>query len=66
MLNLSNTQVTETGCAALAAAALDRGALPVLADLYLKDIPASAAAKATVGRAGLTVYTNCSLIMLGR
>ena len=53
-LNLFNTQVTDAGCAALAAA-LDSGALPALEELGLFDIPASAAAKAAVGRAGLEV-----------
>ena len=47
MLDLSYTQVTEAGCATLAAA-LDSGALPELEKLYLDDIPASAAAKAAV------------------
>ena len=43
MLNLTYTQVSDAGCAALAAA-LDSGALPALEDLALDDIPASAAA----------------------
>ena len=42
-LNLSYTQITDAGCAALAAA-LDSGALPALEVLRLFDIPASAAA----------------------
>ena len=46
-LNLSRTQVSDAGCAALAAA-LDSGALPALEVLKLVDIPASAAAKAAV------------------
>ena len=54
-LNLNCTQINDAGCAALAAA-LDSGALPVLEHLGLKDIPASAAAKATVRRAGLVVF----------
>ena len=55
-LNLSWTQVTDAGCAALAAA-LDSGALPAAAleKLYLDDIRASDAAVAAVGRAGLEV-----------
>jgi hypothetical protein len=44
---LSNTQITGSGCAALAAA-LDSSALPALERLYLDDIPAFAAAKAAV------------------
>ena len=54
VLDLASTQVTDAGCAALAAA-LDSGALPVLEVLDLRGTPASAAAKATVGRAGLVV-----------
>ena len=54
LLDLKNTQVTDAGCAALAAA-LDGGALPALKELFLYGIPASAAAKAAVGRAGLKV-----------
>eukprot|EP00964_Phaeocystis_antarctica_P082088 scaffold51448_cov64-Phaeocystis_antarctica.AAC.4 len=46
-LNLCYTQVTDAGCATLAAA-LDGGALPALEKLYLNDISASAAAIATV------------------
>ena len=46
-LNLINTQITDAGCATLAAA-LDSGALPALKELYLDGIPASAAAKAAV------------------
>ena len=42
-LGLSYTQVTDAGCATLAAA-LDSGALPALEKLYLGSIPASAAA----------------------
>ena len=44
---LGDTQVTDAGCATLAAA-LDSGALPVLEKLVLSGIPASAAAKAAV------------------
>ena len=54
VLLLSYTEVTEAGCAALASA-LDSGALPALERLNLIGIPASAAAKAAVGRAGLEV-----------
>eukprot|EP00964_Phaeocystis_antarctica_P025358 scaffold14247_cov67-Phaeocystis_antarctica.AAC.1 len=49
-LDLSDTQVTNAGCAALAAA-LDSGALPAFKELYLYGIPASAAAQATVDEA---------------
>jgi hypothetical protein len=53
-LGLSSTQITDAGCAALAAA-LDSGALPALVRLYLDNTSASSAAKATVRRAGLWV-----------
>ena len=43
LLYLDSTQVTDAGCAALAAA-LDSGALPALEALNLHGIPASAAA----------------------
>ena len=46
-LDLSRTQITDAGCATLAAA-LDRDALPALEKLFLNGIPASAAAKAAV------------------
>ena len=46
-LNLDYTQITDAGCATLAAA-LDSGALPALEELFLDSIPASAAAKAAV------------------
>jgi len=49
-LDLSYTQITDAGCAALAAA-LKSGALPALKQLYLRDIPASAAAKAALREA---------------
>ena len=49
-LALDGTQVTDAGCAALAAA-LDSGALPALVTLDLDDIPASAAAKDAVREA---------------
>ena len=47
---LDETQITDTGCAALAAA-LDGGALPGLKNLDLDDIPASDASKAAVSEA---------------
>ena len=53
-LGLYNTQITNAGCATLASA-LDSGALPALRKIDLAGIPASAAAMATVGRAGLLV-----------
>jgi len=46
-LRLSRTQITDAGCATLAAA-LNSGALPALVQLYLDGIPASTAAKAAV------------------
>eukprot|EP00964_Phaeocystis_antarctica_P087685 scaffold55693_cov60-Phaeocystis_antarctica.AAC.3 len=46
-LGLDRTQVTDAGCAALAAA-LNSGALPALETLTLDEIPASAAAKEDV------------------
>ena len=49
-LNLRNTQVTDAGCAILAAA-LDSGALPALEDIDLQGIPASAAATTAVREA---------------
>ena len=54
VLDLRGTQVTDAGCAALAAE-LDSGALPALGCLYLAGTPASAAAKAAVWRALVTV-----------
>jgi hypothetical protein len=54
VLDLSHTQITDDGCAALASA-LESGALPALKTLYLHDTLASAAAKATVRGAGLKV-----------
>ena len=47
VLDLRYTQITDAGCAALAAA-LDSGALPALEMLFLDGIPARAAAKAAV------------------
>ena len=44
VLFLSNTQITDAGCAALAAA-LDGGALPALEYLNVYGIPASDAAQ---------------------
>ena len=52
-LHLGGTQVTDAGCATLAAA-LGSGALPALRRLYLFDIPASAAAQAAVQAALIT------------
>ena len=54
-LVLGQTQITNAGCATLAAA-LDSGALPALEYLHLTGIPASATAKAVVyaARANLT------------
>jgi hypothetical protein len=46
-LNLRYTQITDAGCATLAAA-LDSGALPALEKLYLDGIPASGAAMSAV------------------
>ena len=50
VLDLDYTQVSDAGCAALAAA-LDSGALPALGHVMLDDIPASAAAKDAVREA---------------
>ena len=47
VLYLSNTQVTDAGCATLTSA-LDSGALPALSFLDLDRAPASAAAQAAV------------------
>ena len=47
VLSLRYTQVTDAGCATLAAA-LDSGALPALEVLELEGIPASDAAKEAV------------------
>eukprot|EP00964_Phaeocystis_antarctica_P014065 scaffold7746_cov59-Phaeocystis_antarctica.AAC.2 len=57
MLDLWDAQITDAGCAALASA-LDSGALPALTRLDLYGVPASAAAKATVGRAGLVLVVE--------
>jgi len=53
-LSLDGTRITSAGCATLAAA-LDCGALPSFCDLYLRGTRASAAAKAALRRAGLSV-----------
>ena len=55
VLDLMCTQITDAGCATLAAA-LNSGALPALEELHLEGIPASAMAKAAVyaARANLT------------
>jgi hypothetical protein len=50
VLDLERTQVTDAGCAALAAA-LESGALPALEAVYMIGIPASAAAEAAVKEA---------------
>ena len=57
VLHLSETQIIDTGCAALATA-LGSGALPALKHLYLYDTPASAAAMAAVfaARPGLVQW----------
>ena len=49
-LDLVYTQVTDAGCATLAAA-LESGALPALEKLHLDYTPASDAAKAAVSEA---------------
>ena len=54
-LYLSDTQITDAGCDALAAA-LDGGVMPALGFLFLEGTPASDAAKATVQRAGVEVH----------
>ena len=50
VIYLANTQITDAGCSALAAA-LDSGALPALERLMLSVTPASAAAKSAVKEA---------------
>ena len=47
VLDLNCTQITDAGCATLAAA-VDSGALPALEKLHLYGIPASAAAQDAV------------------
>ena len=49
VLSLRYTQVTDAGCATLAAA-LDSGALPALEELGLDGIPASVAARDAVSK----------------
>ena len=56
-LSLGDTQITDVGCATLAAA-LDSGALPALEKLYLHNIPASAAAKVAVYAARANLRSN--------
>ena len=58
VLDLDNTQITDAGCATLAAA-LDSGALPALEKLYLYHIPARAAAKAAVYAARANLGGAC-------
>ena len=60
MLSLSYTQITDAGCAALASA-LESGALPALRNLFLRGIPASAAAKVTVQ---VAVGRDCMVLVL--
>ena len=50
MLDLHDTQVSDSGCTTLAAA-LDSGTLPALEDIHLERTPASTAAKAAVDEA---------------
>ena len=49
-LDLSSTQITDAGCATLAAA-LNSGALPALMELELYFTPASVAARDAVSKA---------------
>ena len=65
-LDLRDTQITDAGCAALAAA-LNSGALPALKDLILFRTPASAAAKTAVhaARGRLRVWCGGGLGTLG-
>ena len=49
-LELRDTQITDAGCATLAAA-INSGALPALERVFLQGTPASAAAKAAVQEA---------------
>ena len=60
VLSLSYTQITDAGCAALASA-LESGALPALKNLFLRGIPASAAAKVTVQ---VAVGRDCMVLVL--
>ena len=56
-LDLWNALITDAGCATLASA-LNSGVLPALTKLDLYGIPVSAAAKATMGRAGLVLVVE--------
>jgi len=60
VLSLSYTQITDVGCVALASA-LESGALPALKNLFLRGIPASAAAKVTVQ---VAVGRDCMVLVL--
>ena len=60
LLFLNQTQITDVGCAALAAA-FDRGVLPELKTILLIGIPASAAARATVDEALKSRATRAEL-----
>ena len=55
LLDLTRTQITDAGCATLAAA-LNSGALPALKYLHLAGTPASAVAKAAVREATQTCW----------
>jgi hypothetical protein len=55
LLDLSRTQITDAGCATLAAA-LNSGALPALKYLHLEGTPASAVAKAAVYEARANLH----------
>ena len=61
VLYLGRTQITDAGCAALAAA-LDSGALPALEEVSLEGIPASAVAKAAVGEALAKIARSASSV----
>jgi hypothetical protein len=60
VLRLSYTQVTDAGCAALAAA-LDSGALPALEVFHVQDTPTSAAAEAAVMEALKRTATRAAM-----
>ena len=57
LLDIGFTQITDAGCATLAAA-LDSGALPALKTLYLQKIPASPAARAAVRRDDVVTWAS--------